>query len=109
MVGVDSPAFDGRKELAEIRDSISVLHDLLREVSETVKDLRAGRTPHDPLLSAKDVWAYVRRSSSWFYDAKTNGTLPPPDRVLDGRGGERWHQSTIDRAMRRANGTEVGR
>jgi predicted DNA-binding transcriptional regulator AlpA len=85
-------------QLADMRQQIEAL-------TAVVGELREGRQPHDPLLDARAIWEYLGRGRTWFYDARKVGTIPPPDKGIGGRGGERWHRSSIDRAMRiQANG-----
>lgn len=94
---------EGSALLAELRTlnvQVAELSERLDALTTLVGELRAGRQPHDPLLTSRDIWEYLGRGRSWFYDARKSGAVPPPDKVIGGRGGERWHRSSIDRAMR---------
>ena len=91
--------------LQELSVQLVDMQQHLHTLTATVAELRDGRQPHDPLLGARDIWGYLGRGRSWFYEARKNGNIPPPDRTVGGRGGERWHRSTIDKAMQaRSNG-----
>lgn len=75
------------------------LQQQVADLADVVGELRAGRQPHDSLLGARDIWEYVGRGRSWFYEARKKGLIPTPDGALGDRGGERWRRSTIDQAM----------
>ncbi len=94
---------DGSEVLDQLQAmsiDLAALQHQMRSLTTIIEELRDdGRQPHDPLLGARDIWRYVGRGRSWFYDAKKKGIIPPPDSALGDRGGERWLRSTIDQAM----------